>query len=209
MRLARSAAISIALLIGATHATAEEPKRVEIPLKEVYAFGMPGTRDLQELPAARANGKLVESIRKALKPELNHKEARRGFVVLGAGDDALRRAQQVLASGDEVNAKFPAGKELSAVFFAYQSPFYVHLDKVERKDFAIRIGYRFIPHQSGETTEHFALIPLGKLPLGNYSVRVEQRLMEKKFTDMGFTEPSMSAGQQLVCRTFHFVVASN
>lgn len=206
MRRRRFLAILVATSVTSAFASEVNPKRVEIQLKHVYALAMPGTRDVRELPAARADGRIVESIRKALEPEQNEKQARRGFVVTGTGDIALRHAHGVLVAGEKPKARFPADEALSAVFFSYQSALYVHLDKVERQGFAFRISYRFVPHESGETTEHFALIPLGKLPPGRYSVRVEQNPMEKKYIDAGFVSPPKSAGEQQVSCTFHFVV---
>lgn len=180
---------------------------VEIPLDQIWAYKMPGTRDLRELPAARADERLIASIRRSLEPKLDHKQAERGFAVLGTGDEALRHAHDVLVSGDDATVRFPAGKELSAIFFTYQSPFYVHLATVERTGFAIKISYRFVPHESGETTEHVALIPLGELPPGRYRVSVKSAPMEKKYTDQGFPPIPDSAGLQLVSRPFHFIVA--
>lgn len=189
----------------------DEPREGEggvvIPLDEIWAWGMPGTRDVQELPAARKDDNLVRSIRRALKPVLNRKQARPGFVVSGIGDEALRRAHDIIVGKEDVKDEFARGTDLSAVFFAYQSPFFVELEKVERNEREISIDYRFVPHESGVTTEHFALIPFGKLPSGKYVVRVEQGPMKTKYIDMGFPQLPRSAGQQLVSQTFHFIVA--
>lgn len=199
------AAVAFLSFDAAPPLTADETpaKRVEIPLSEVWALRMPGTRDLRELVPDDA---AIESVRRRLQFDPRKKQASRGFAVSGTAIEAFQKARAILEGCEKPKARFPKNTEIAVVFFSYESPLYVHLDKVEREREAVRIGYRFVPHQSKETTHHFAIIPLGKLPPGRYGVRVKPQPMEKKYTDAGFTNPSHSAISQLVSGTFHFIV---
>ncbi len=205
----RTLAIAFAVLAVSAAAALADDKPVKIPLKEVWALNMPETRDIRQLDAVRNDPALLESLRRALKPKLDAKQASMGFVVLGEGNDALRTAHEVLVGGDKPRVRLPAGQKITAVFFSYESPFYVHLDEVIRKECAIRITYRFVPHETKETTEQIALIPLGELAAGKYSVRVELNAMDKKYAEQGFSTPSKADALRIVCRAFHFIVVDN
>ncbi|MCI0334545.1 MAG: hypothetical protein L0228_15110 [Planctomycetes bacterium] len=98
------------LLLVTSVATAappeKKPKAVAIPLNQIWAFDMPGTRLITELEpeaygkeAQKGRGKegiqrnrrsLVHEIQRALrKPPPDGKDAKSCFAVLGSGPDAL------------------------------------------------------------------------------------------------------------------------
>jgi hypothetical protein len=203
----RTRLLAMLVAISATCALAANPTPIEIPLKEIHALGMPGTRDVRKLRSARADDQIVESIRLALVSAPDREQSPKGFVVLGTGDDALRSARDILAEEKRRSLRFAAGSELSAVFFSYQSGMYVHLAKVERQGNSIKIAYQLVPHESAETTEHFALIPLGVLPEGKYTVSIN-RTPQSSYPQQGVIQPSESTVARTVCSSFEFVVGN-
>ncbi|MBA3484768.1 MAG: DUF1559 domain-containing protein [Pirellulales bacterium] len=72
------------------------------------------------------------------------------------------------------------------MFFSYPAAYHLRLTKVERDGESITVRYRYQPHWSAESTVHFALIPLGRLPARKYNVKFEQDPMEQKYQDAGF-----------------------
>lgn len=175
---------------------------VVIPLDKVWAFQMPETRDVgeleQEKPLRWKHGPLVGQIRRSLSiaPPAG-KEAKAGFAVLGTGIDALPRAHEVICKGKARRKEFPFGSEISVVFFSYQFGSYVHLHRVEQRNNVIEVHYRFVPHRTREMTSHFALIPLGALPSGEYTVEIIQYPLDQQITD---------GGHDIICKPFAFSV---
>jgi hypothetical protein len=171
--------------IGAAAATADIAP-VEIPLKEIWALNIPGTRNVRELDPPRLRDplteeefiqtSLVEQIARSLNVTHWPKEGEDGgpaFVVVGEDLDALRQAQKVLAGELERNETVPGDKELTLVFYSYYGRT-VRLDAVERKNNEVVVKYHLHAHQSGVSTPHFALIPIGKLPPGQVAVTLER-----------------------------------
>jgi hypothetical protein len=190
-------------------ASGKQEETVEIPLDQIWAYAMPGTRDIRSLQAdrlpPRSDGKLVAEIRRSLSRLLpDGKEAKAGFAVVGAGLEALRQAHKVLVDKEEAAGVLSSYNTISLVFFANQSNFYVHIQEVERKHKQIEIHYRFVQHETMEVTEHVALIPLGKLPSGQYHVEMIQAPMAQE----SFHLQSLSdkVASRIICRPFSFSV---
>ncbi len=95
---------------------------------------------------------------------------------------------------------------MSVVFFSYQEGNYVHLSRIELHGNDILIQFRFVPHETAVVTEHFALIPLGKLRAGKYQVKVVQSPMEQEYIDQGCVANDESDVQRFVCGSFEFSV---
>ncbi len=205
---------------GQTNET--EPAVNQIALKDIWAYGMPGTRDIRELepdkfgPLTRKLStteqiSLSEKslVNQAISP-IRHKTLERSsipaFAVAGTGVDALREAAAVLSGKKKPQVTFPTNSHVSIVFFSYPYGAYVHLVKVEQHSGQVVISYRFVPHETAELTRHFALIPLGKLSPGEVKVDTKRLPLEKKFTDAGFKEPPSSADSQVVAQSFRFKV---
>jgi len=191
---------------------AEQPAEiVTIPLDQIWAYKMPGTRDIGKLEAKAPNyayGPLFGKIRESLSKVLAQgKIAESGFAVLGMGTDALRKAHDILVRNMKPQQTVAIGSEVSLVFFSYESIAYVHLHTVERQGRVINIRYRFVPHETMEVTEHLALIPLGKLPSGKYRVNVIQAPMDRKYVGSRFPPVSDEVARRIVCRSFSFSVA--
>jgi hypothetical protein len=129
-----------------------------------------------------------------------------GFVVVGSGKTALKNAQQVFASRDagkpaDTRNVFPPNTELSLVWYTPSCGTGMQLNSVERSGKAISINYRLVAHNNAIMASHFALIPLGSLPEGEYQVRIEQ---------VGIVDERNRSVKRLancaVCRPFSFSV---
>lgn len=183
----------------------------EIPLKEIWAYNMPGTRDVGTLesnkPPATRYGPLVRNIRNVLSDcRTEGKKARTAFAVSGTGHVALREAHAVIVEGKKPHKTFPVGGEISAVVFSCSFGAYVHLHKIERKGNLIEIDYRFVPHKTKESTEHFAIVPLGPLPAGEYLVAVINAPMDQRFVDAGVKPIDLKVANEVVSRSFSISV---
>lgn len=197
---------------------AEATDRV-IPLKDIWAYRMPGTRNMdasfvlvggdeKKREYVAPEGRLLNEIGRVLvsgpqKPAL----ARPGFPVRGQGMDALREAHAVLNGRKPTNSLKP-GVEVSLVFFTYWSAQDIHLVRVEQRTNIVQITYRRPPpvlmgnvaqFPEGET-EHIALIPIGKLPKGAYQVYVKEDIDSKGINplNLGRVNPLT------ICRSFGF-----
>jgi hypothetical protein len=215
MRNASFLAVLIAIL---THCPASAAEPVTIPLKDVWALNMPGTRDVRQLePQARdtptRTGPLVNAIHDFLNP-VNPSLSRtfrpgRGFAVEGSGREALRRVYLALLDRQKRTGVLPAG-EVTLAFFARSVGLYVHLDEVQREGNNVILKYHFVSHVTLDFTTHFALIPMGKLAPGEYKVQLVQLppTTEPKSSELiripKLAEPKWLA--KIVCSPFTFEV---
>jgi hypothetical protein len=199
-------------MLSTSLAVAEE-KPVEIPLKSIRALDMPGTGDVREMEPESfgkhvrelppdeqiklVNQSSIEQIRQSLQTE---GKAEKGFVV--SSPDALKAARDILTGKTKRSESLPIG-EVTAVFFSRQSGSSVHVYKVERHGNTVDIHYRFMPHDDSYLSEHFALIPLGRLPAGQYEVNIIRGPMKE---GLGYREKSEAEANRIVSRSFKFAV---
>jgi hypothetical protein len=181
----------------------EQPTVQIIPLKEIWANRMPDTRDIRELDPVNP---LVLEIEKAIGFPPQDK-AQRGFAVEGEGLEALRAAHAVFVDNDKKKARdtFPAGSEVSAVFFAHDTHPFVQLHKVERQGNRINVYYRFVFHETEETMRFIAIVPLGKLSSGKYRVDVIRSPMGAGSRLQQVTD---EVARRIVCQSFSFTVTA-
>lgn len=176
-----------------------------VPLKQIWAHDMPGTREISELEEKpEGDDSLMATIGRALRARHDRKVGK-SFAVEGKGLDALKEAFSVITGQHPEDSSVPTG-EVSIVFFTHYSPYYVHLADVTRKGEAVRIEYQLVPHLSKELTSHFALIPLGDLPKGDYKVDIIARPIAEKFITAGFKEVSEEKRALIVSESFKFRV---
>ncbi len=209
--LLRGFALAISFVPAAVEPS-KEPQPVTIPLDEIWAWRMPGTREIGELekdkPPKYAYGPLVGEIRRSLATRpLKEEEATSGFAVLGAGLEALREAKAVFTKKSKPRKTFPVNSEVSVVFFSYQLGPYVYVHDVARQGNIVDIHYKFVPHEEEISAEGIALIPLGNLGAGKYRVNITQTPMEQKYLDLGFRPVSETNARRIVCRSFSFTVS--
>jgi hypothetical protein len=191
------------IFVGSASALADE-KPVEIPLREVWALDMPGTRNIHDLEGKTdGDNSLMAVIGRALQAR-NERKVGKAFAVQGSGLTALKAAFAVITK-QRPSARSLSG-EVSVVFFTHESPYYVHLAKVTREGKGIRVEYEIVPHQTKELTIHFALIPLGELPSGDYNVDIVAKPMAKKYVEVGFKEISDEKKALIVSSFFKFHV---
>jgi hypothetical protein len=215
-------ALVIAIILVAPCASAEEPAAVTIPLKDIWAWDMPGTKPITELdpkaygaggqpPAAdQRTSTFDESPAQQIIGALGEsKRDQSGFAVFGSGTEALREARGVLVDEKQSKDSFPTDAEITLVFFSHPAVPNCRIDRVERRDDLIQIFYRLDPgieqiiHVS---TTHFALIPLGKLPAGKYRVETIQAPMSKELSIQGSKEVPPKQASRIVCKSFSFTV---
>ncbi len=196
------------LLASAT--MAEPPKKVPevvtIPLDQIWAYNMPGTKRLEKVEDRRSAKELREIRTSLSTTQLKRGMARAGFVVVGEGIGAVQGAHAVLVEGKKAPQQLPADTEISLVFFSCQFGRYVQLQKVVRDDNVIEVQYQFIPHKSKEVTQHFALIPLGKMVPGNMRVKITQVPMAREFVSAGWQPVQPDTERRIVCQPFSFDV---
>lgn len=187
---------------------------VVIPLDQIWARKMPGTRPMiigmkSGNKYISEEGPLLEDLRRLLRkfPENSAKQKKpaAGFVISGKGMAAMRKAHAILMGKEKRQTLFNAGKELSLGFFSYDSTWYVQLHDVFIQGKEIRVRYQFVPHQSSNITNHFALIPLKNLKQGEYEVTYKRFPMDKKYVDLGLRRLPASI-DKLICESFKFTV---
>jgi hypothetical protein len=201
--------------------TVDDREKVEIPLSEIWALDMPGTRDVHDLEP-EAFGEQV----KTLPPEERfrlledsviwqicqslkmtaEKRAGPGFVVSNLRPDLLKTVREVLTGEAKRSDSFPANSEITAVFFSRQSQSYVHIYQIERSGNEFEVRYRFVPREETEVTENIALIPLGILPSGSYQVKFVHGPMEEKYLKVGFEPITSAQAERIVSQSFTFEV---
>ena len=218
-------ALALGIFIAMAHpASSDEPdgKTITIPLDQIWAFNMRSTRDVRELEPASlgridaANrskdsegdikGTRVQQIRGVLRVLPADKEAAPGFAVEGSGLEALRGAHKVIVEQKPARHSFVGDREVSLVFFCHSTRSYCHLSDVERCGKQAVIRFRFVPHLEEEITCHFALIPLGKLQPGDYTVKIVQLPMGSEFERLHLPEVGTKDAQVIVCKSFSFSV---
>jgi hypothetical protein len=216
----------LALFLCCSAGDAEEP--VEIPLNEIWAYEMPGTKDVRELEPdvygdeartlppkerdERFNKSIIQEIRRSLKiqpyPELGLETLRKpkeAFVVEGNEKKVLHETNVVLAGTKESQTTFASGSNLTLVFYSLQTGSYVQLQSVKLKGNQIEVHFRFVPHFTDESSSHFALIPLPGLSAGQYLVTmVEDPLKDYKLWGANQFNPKLRA--KYVCKDFEFKV---
>lgn len=196
----------VVIAVSAAHAE-------EIPLKEVWAYNMPGTREMTDAMRddgyISEEGPLLREIRRRLKRNPDKKTANPAFVVEGTGMEAMKAVHAILTTDEAPQESVTTTGNISVVFFSYDFGSYVQLERIEREANTIRIMYRFVPHDSRELTQHLAIIPLGKLNAGAYNVVVEQVPIDKKQAKQGYQDIPAKQASKFVSGSFAFEVTTD
>lgn len=208
--------VSLAVGIACTNATDNEeksgkPEPVVTPLDQIWALNMPGTRKLTPERSGPQfvsdEGPTIEEIYISLQAMDYDQQLPPAFAVLGTGIEALNHANDVLARRQKRQTYFTTNDEVSLVFFARGRHEHVYIRKVERLLGRARVQYQLIPYLVGpQTTIHFAMIPLGKLPLGKMEVEMVCLPMEKQPNNSTYKPPSQALKSQIVSPSFQIAV---
>lgn len=172
-----------------------ENDSVEIPLDQIWALEMPGTKDVRIL-AADDSAKVRRVL---MRRAAEHKKAGPCFLVMGQGKEALSNAAKVIVEGKSPVKTLPADKDSSLVFYSFFAPGYVHIQSVHRTSSKVTVKYQVVLHATLTATVHFALIPLGKLPAGQITVEAIEVPSETPYAKRELTE-------RAVCDSCKFTV---
>lgn len=207
--------VAILILVCLVPIVAHGEEATEIPLDEVWGYHISGTTPIAQLFersewGTRSIPTQIE-IAERLCMSCNKTDAPRGFAVKGSPCDAFIDASEILTEGAEPAKKFSSDDEIHVVFFAHSPPGYLAIDAVHRHANKIEIAYRFVPHAEDEILDHLAIIPLGKLPVGEYQVEPELAPLKAIYPAEDYGNWSERASEPEVVRksvsgAFRFIV---
>lgn len=218
--------IVVALLINSfvfAQVRGESPseKSKTIPLGEIWAYKMPGARDIFDLDKKgkdKPGGGLVGSTLRSsmlrldeVRPEqLKAKNwARSGFAVSSSGRAALQATHAVFVTGEKPRNSFLPDEEITIVFFSEPAGGnHVRIQQVVRKGERIEIQYRLEPYLESYVSQSLALIPLGRLPIGKYHVEAHQLPREEKFSKWGLKLLDEEWSREALCKSFSFTISN-
>ena len=198
-----------ALILCFSTSHAEEV--VKIPLSEIWATDMPGTKKFDFIkcnPSKDPNCPAPYKILQAVQSGYKDKTFRPGFVVNKTGLEAMREAQNVIVDKAEPQSSFAAGTELIVVFFTTELNDYLQLEPVEITGNTIDVPFRIITNETEDGVSYMALIPLKKLPRGEYRVNMVDRSDEQEFLNVGRRLYGEDRIRREICNPFSFTVGA-
>ncbi len=137
-----------------------------IPLSDIWALGMPGTKPMIRVIAkdgishVAPEGPFVQDILDALNSAERRHVSESGFAVRGEGMAALREVHSIIVGGQAPPTHFSAGERISLVFHSKHFGSYIHLDRVEVHEAIVDLSYRVVGHHDRYVTSHLALVPV-------------------------------------------------
>jgi hypothetical protein len=170
------------LNISTAEPTKKDAETVTIPLDQIWAYKLPGTRDIQVLESEhkKLTGKaLLDPISVAWAEraeKLKWKNLTRpGFAVQGKGAAALAAAKSIIVEGKNPQSSFPSTADITIVSIAEPvKGARIRPHKVSHQGGTIRIEYELDQVLGGSGRLNLALIPLGKMSKGKYRVEFTQ-----------------------------------
>jgi len=203
------------------HAVGYSAETKEIPLGQIWAYEMSGTREIEALsknvPADELDMRLMNAV---LELSYHRAEgmkfkdvARPGFAVPGNGRSALHAALAVFIDWGAHREEFSSDDEITIVFFSEPlSRYQVQIREVKREDHEIEIRYELeqsiSERMTGSSFVNFALIPLGKLPVGEFRVKMSQlpRELTPDEIKVGFKPLDKEWSRNFLSKPFSFTV---
>lgn len=183
------------------------------PLDSIWSNGMPGTRDVVELgkQAPELSEKIIQTLIDASDKVLRTgKTFNDGFIVEGTGLTALQHTEVTLKTGNQI-IDIDKASDVTLVFFTCRIGQDVQLLGVERRGTEIEVSYCFVSHLEANTSLRFALIPLEKLPIGKYSVKLKQMPAKQRIGKIvkSINPPSLvKDGSKYISQPFSFEVSN-
>jgi hypothetical protein len=172
--------VSVVVLLSLS-VTVHAEETTQIPLDEIWAYDMPGTRNIGGLDAVKEpTGVTVQPMVNQIVTFLASRHPKEGenvgpaFIVRGTRRKALDNAKTVLTGTVKPESIFPPDTDLTLFFYSAIGGGYVRIASVEKSDHTITVKYRFVLHNTRDDSLHFALIPLGQLLEDKYEVKIEQ-----------------------------------
>jgi hypothetical protein len=212
-RVSNTLGFAIAILFQTaawSEPTKDRAAPLTIPLDKIWAYEMPRTREVRRLGNDADRTFLEPILESGYKRanRLKYKElARPGFAVSGSGLEALKAAHAVFVEGVRPRDKFSPHDEITVVVFSELVGGRVVLQHVERKSKRIEIQYRLEPRILQGGRINLALIPLGKLPIGEYRVDTHQLPLDEKWIKAGLKAVDAEWSRKFLCKPFNFTVA--
>jgi hypothetical protein len=202
----------VALMLSTRLARAEEVQ--QIPLDQIWAYKMPETRDIEKA-AKQDDMRRLSSITESWfhrAGRLKFKDiARPGFAVPGSGREPLLAALAVFEEHKKaIPNEFLEGDEITIVFFSEPTGRLVRIQHVVRERTNVEIQYSIEPEVYGFRF-NLALIPLGKLPVGEYQVAMCQlpRKLTSNEVKMGLKTFDEEWSRDFLCKPFVFTITEN
>lgn len=135
-----------------------------------------------------------------------------GFAVAGRDRDALARIHAVIVEGKKPTNEFATTDDITIVFFALRANG-LRLFNASRTDDEITLHYGFLA--SGNLTSHWhlSLIPIGKLPPGEYKVKYLRSLTLEKEAQKDprisqFGNREAGGQEKVICGDFVFKITN-
>jgi hypothetical protein len=205
------------LSLIATRAQADgDPPSTEIPLDQIWAYEMPGTRNVRLLePHMRVDDPLFkESYLKSAVREISRylsinippagEMAGSAFVVVGTDGEALENARRSIRERGARNQIAPKDTDLSLVVYGFVTGWHPRVISVEKQQTTIVVKYQFVaPLEESHGGKLFALIPIGKFTEGTVNVRIEE---VPPVDSKGRRVESRKDFERLVCGSYSFKV---
>lgn len=200
---------TLAIVLTANIVLADSPPEQTISLNQVWAFNMPGTRDVRQIGSPKQSSSFAELLQQSLGRDSFEAESKPGFVVQADDVDVLKQAYELISTSKSAKNQIKPHSKAWIIFFSRSSGQFVHIYKVEKAGNDITVSYRFVPHDSHEMTAHFALIPIDELSVGHYRVNIDRCPLEKKYVDVGFTPMPETFVNRIICKSFEFDVTDD
>jgi hypothetical protein len=151
-------------------------------------------------------GPLLEPIIRSLKWVPVDRKTDSGFAVSGRDMGALQAAYDVLISHKSIQNTFAQDSEISLIFFASPVGEPLVFDSVTRDGSIIELKYHLVYSQVHDSWPSFAIIPVGKLPSGNYEVRITRLRIEQKMNGAIMPPLGPEWEGRIACQPFSFTV---
>ncbi len=184
---------------------------IEIPLNNIWTYNMPGTPNTQPLGVRQVYSSLSQQIYMAIGRRSEEKQPiGPGFAVAGTGRGALESIKKIMEQDQMPSQVFPMDTEVSLFFFTRKSSRHIYLKDVRLSKETVTIHYYFAQAsttgiQTMSSTRYLALIPLGRLPVGSYTVNIVEVLKEGKH-GMHYRSVSKELAEKLICKSFSFSI---
>jgi len=174
----------------------------KIPLKEIWALKMQGTKDIRKLDVRKNAHQVTEIMRINEALMIAHSKRKPSgpcFLVTGEGKEALRKASEVIAGKKPPTKTLPVGEKLTLVFYSSPAPGYVQIRSISRSSSLVLIEYEILIHKTAEATTHIALIPLGKVTAGKVAVGIVEVEPNTPYTNHALSD-------RAVCDPGEFII---
>ncbi|MBX3426064.1 MAG: hypothetical protein KF688_10325 [Pirellulales bacterium] len=193
--------VVFAIAAGWSQVNAEETESVTIPLEKVWGLRIPNTRDLTSLNEAKNNTPIMLPLLKHIRDSWQDDP---GVAVNGVDTVAFHQFNKH-ELGNEKQPELTSDAPVSLVVFTRFLGGSLELVEINQQGRTFVVKYRFTPHEAAESTQHIAIIPVGKLGKGEYLVCIERLPIERKLREAGFREPPKEWDKR-ISRSFRFTV---